>query len=540
MKNSILTLSIILFIFGIIKAQNVGINSDGSAADPSAILQIKSSDKGFLIPRVAVLPNATATPATGLLVYKTTATTGFYYNSGTPAAPVWTNLITATPATSSWQTTGNASITTGTHFVGTTDNQAFDIRTNNIPHFRFTPKGQIEILNTGGSVYIGKFAGESDGANNKNTFIGYDASVNHTTGSKNVVFGLEVNNVQNTGSENVYAGMNTVQCTTGGDYNTAVGTFSLAIGNYDVYTAATGNNNVASGSYSLAYNAGGSNNVAFGYNANYVNTTGSYNTNFGTYSGGIGTSVNTGTRNSGFGYISLGSISSGTDNIGIGYSAGSNITTGQNNIAIGVQALLWNNTSNNNIGIGESAMSNTAIDNNIAIGSMNSPNATGGSNIFIGTQINPPINAGNNQLDIGNIIYGENIDGTGNTLSTGNIGIGIAPVEWLGTTIGTKLNVGGTVKLGTNGTIFNEIIKITANKDIASVATGTEWTETFTVTNAGSGSSVVFNPSAALTNGVFIRRTWVSNPGEVSVTFYNNSGANWDPVGQDYYITLIR
>ena len=32
--------------------QNVGINDDGSAPDPKAILDVKSSTKGFLLPRM--------------------------------------------------------------------------------------------------------------------------------------------------------------------------------------------------------------------------------------------------------------------------------------------------------------------------------------------------------------------------------------------------------------------------------------------------------------------------------------------------------
>jgi hypothetical protein len=78
----------------------VSINADGSQADPSAILDIKSSSKGFLAPRVALTATTDVTtiinPAAGLLIYNTATagnspnnvTPGYYYYNGT----VWAAL----------------------------------------------------------------------------------------------------------------------------------------------------------------------------------------------------------------------------------------------------------------------------------------------------------------------------------------------------------------------------------------------------------------------------------------------------------------
>ena len=71
------------------QAQGVGIGT--TAPDVSAALDIVSSSKGALLPRVAAAA-ALATPATGLLVFQTGAPAGFYYNAGTPAAPAWQQL----------------------------------------------------------------------------------------------------------------------------------------------------------------------------------------------------------------------------------------------------------------------------------------------------------------------------------------------------------------------------------------------------------------------------------------------------------------
>jgi hypothetical protein len=56
----------------IVSNAQVGVNTDGSSPDPTAMLDVKSSDKGFLPPRlsgaqVAAIP----TPAEGILVYNT-------------------------------------------------------------------------------------------------------------------------------------------------------------------------------------------------------------------------------------------------------------------------------------------------------------------------------------------------------------------------------------------------------------------------------------------------------------------------------------
>jgi hypothetical protein len=65
-----------IFVFDI-AAQSVGINDDGTTPDGSAILDIKSSDKGILVPRVSDTSNV-SNPANGLLIF-TTNTNSFYY-----------------------------------------------------------------------------------------------------------------------------------------------------------------------------------------------------------------------------------------------------------------------------------------------------------------------------------------------------------------------------------------------------------------------------------------------------------------------------
>jgi len=72
-----------------VNAQGVAINTDNSAADASAALDVKSTNQGVLVPRMTAAQRALiATPATGLLVYQTDGTAGFYFYDGS----AWTTL----------------------------------------------------------------------------------------------------------------------------------------------------------------------------------------------------------------------------------------------------------------------------------------------------------------------------------------------------------------------------------------------------------------------------------------------------------------
>jgi hypothetical protein len=73
--------------------QGLAVNNTGSAADGSAMLDISSTTRGALFPRMTLAQRTTiATPATGLLVYQTDGLNGFYYNAGTPVVPNWIRL----------------------------------------------------------------------------------------------------------------------------------------------------------------------------------------------------------------------------------------------------------------------------------------------------------------------------------------------------------------------------------------------------------------------------------------------------------------
>lgn len=83
------------FFSTLIFSQNIGINENGSQADPSAILDVESEDKGMLIPRVELISvnDPINNPETSLLVFNTSnagtySTPGFYYFDGTDWVPL--------------------------------------------------------------------------------------------------------------------------------------------------------------------------------------------------------------------------------------------------------------------------------------------------------------------------------------------------------------------------------------------------------------------------------------------------------------------
>lgn len=82
MRKQIIILSTLLLASYFTNAQSVAINTDGSAADASAALDIKSTDKGLLVPRMTTAQrDAITSPANGLTIYNTTTKTFNYYET---------------------------------------------------------------------------------------------------------------------------------------------------------------------------------------------------------------------------------------------------------------------------------------------------------------------------------------------------------------------------------------------------------------------------------------------------------------------------
>lgn len=88
-KQTLIICSLLFCWLSSAHAQSLSINKEGSAPDASAILDVKSTDQGVLVPRMTASQRTMISgPATGLIVYQTDAPQGFYYYDGTQ----WTQL----------------------------------------------------------------------------------------------------------------------------------------------------------------------------------------------------------------------------------------------------------------------------------------------------------------------------------------------------------------------------------------------------------------------------------------------------------------
>ncbi len=149
----------ILFLSSIFGQQNVLITDNAliTAPAPSSVLEINSSNKGLLIPRVALQSTTDGAtillPERSLLVYNTatagTAPTnvisGYYYNEGTTLAPQWVRLFASNSAGGEWKLLGNAGTNATNNFIGTTDAVDFVVRTNNLERMRVLSSGNVGI-----------------------------------------------------------------------------------------------------------------------------------------------------------------------------------------------------------------------------------------------------------------------------------------------------------------------------------------------------------------------------------------------------------
>lgn len=93
-------------------AAQVSINTDNSTPNPSAMLDVKSTDKGILIPRMTTAQRtAVANPATGLLVFDNDTGSFWFYN-GT----VWEKLGDKNYSILSDGSSGHIQLTDGSNF----------------------------------------------------------------------------------------------------------------------------------------------------------------------------------------------------------------------------------------------------------------------------------------------------------------------------------------------------------------------------------------------------------------------------------------
>jgi len=201
-------------------SQSLALNTDGSSAHTSAMLDIKSTIKGLLIPRMSTSQKtAIATPATGLQVYDTDLNQLFFYNGS-----AWTAIANST---NYWTLlSGNIYNNTGTNVgVGTTS-----------PGDKLEVNGNIRLTNTG-TVLAGP---STTGSAYSITLRAGDpyVPIGGAGGSVNIT---ATNNMPSGGSGYSNLGPSgDINLTSGSGYNTAGGNINIIAGQTSCWSL-TGN-----------------------------------------------------------------------------------------------------------------------------------------------------------------------------------------------------------------------------------------------------------------------------------------------------------
>ena len=438
--KALLTVFIIMACMGPVLSQSVGVGTQ--TPNTSAMLDISSNTKGLLIPRMTENEKAQiSSPATGLLIWQTDGTPGFYYNAGTPQGPKWFMLSVADA--SNWSINGNDDINPAVHFLGTTKAQPLRFRVNNIwagsidsatgtfigfrtgqndlqGNVAFGKKALAANVNGVGLTAIGNAALQNNQGGSNNTAVGDAALKGNTTGVWNTALGAQSMMNNATGSENVAVGRYTMVDNSGNN-NVSVGVYSMiknsgndnvAIGYYSQFLNETGAQNVAVGSNTLRSNSTGSSNVAIGFSALHTNDTGNRNVAIGFFA----LRENKENDNTAVGYYALRNNSSGIQNTAMGNQALFSNTQGSYNTAVGYQTLN-KSQAHWNTAMGSGAMRmNWSGDDNSAFGlGALQENTSGGSNTALGVYALRENTTGNNNVAIGRSAGTFNISGNYNT-----------------------------------------------------------------------------------------------------------------------------
>ncbi len=362
MKIRLLFLLLAFHLPGLIQAQNVGINNP--TPDPSSLLDLTSTTRGILIPRVSIpLVSAAApvtAPATGLLVFNTNPFTafgngvGFYYWNGTR----WIKVLDGGP-NNAWETNGNAATNPIVNFIGTTDNQPLQFRVDN------KKAGSIDQLNE--NVTLGFLAGNLVTTNKNNVLIGDSAFGISTSSINAVVIGAGAASNGTNALQSVIIGADAGKKNAAA--NNVFNGFESGLNN------SSGFANTFIGSRSGRGNISGSHNTITGFEAGM-----SFITSFGnTFMGSLSGRFSTGNFNSFFGEEAGLNTTTGAENVFVGSDAGRSNTIGQFNTYIGDDAGLNDTTSN----------LNTYVGNNAGLFSRN-----GSENTFIGSNTGPSFFSG--------------------------------------------------------------------------------------------------------------------------------------------------
>jgi hypothetical protein len=449
MKKFKLILALVLITaWGSLLSQTVVVTDDPAytAGNASSVLDVKSTLKGFLAPRMlASQRTAISSPAAGLLVYQTDGTSGFYYYNGT----IWTIVASGTvfnylPLTGGTLTGELNTVASSTTNAGL-----------NLPHGAAptTPvNGDIWTTTTGiysriNGLTIGPLTSASNAfVQNGNSFAGV-ASLGT---NDNYDLAFETNNIE---KMRISA-------------NGLVGIGTVAPGSkLDVAAGVTTNESVV--------NATGSINDFLQYNVQ--------NTSTGTHAqSGYSATADNGSATTGFAWL-------GINNSAFNFPTAYNIGLANDVSFLGSGQDLYVANANNTKSI-----------------------------IFsTGKAASPYFNE---RMRITN---------------AGMVGIAT-------TTPAANLDVNGSFKLGSGGTVLGSILKTSVSiTDNTSFDYNSCRTETITITGAAVNAAVIVNPRTTLQTGLGVGYSYVNAANTVTINI-TNSGTSQALGTVVFDITIIQ
>ena len=279
--------------FLIIHAQ-VGINDDNSSPDASAMLDVKSTAKGMLVPRMtASQRDLVSSPATGLMIYNTSTKAFNFYNG-----IAWI-AITAGNTTELADSDNDTKIQV--EESADEDSIRFDIMGSERLVLRQNGNGMtmMSLPNTSKNVFLGENAGLNT-SGIRNLFIGNQTGYSNTTGSRNMFIGSSAGYSNTTGTQNTFIGEDA-------GLDNTTGNFNLFIGATAGSKNTTGYNNIFFGGAAGGSTTDGKLNLFIGTSAGYSNVSGENNVYLGTLAGVLSTGSNNVFLGHNAGYNELGS-----------------------------------------------------------------------------------------------------------------------------------------------------------------------------------------------------------------------------------------
>lgn len=129
----------------------VKIGNNPATINPNSVVEIESTNKGLLLPRLALIAAYNPAPLSafvnGMFVYNTvnndSLTAGLYYSDGIKWIRVNAGNTVAVPG-NYWSLSGNTG-TTNNDFLGTADQSPLIVKTNNTERLRITENGRVGI-----------------------------------------------------------------------------------------------------------------------------------------------------------------------------------------------------------------------------------------------------------------------------------------------------------------------------------------------------------------------------------------------------------